>query len=226
MNTGKIKTATLCTALLGSALILGGAARASITGSLWENQPGSVPASAPGTAPDVTFSVPNGSLGFSSIVDTFGNKVYNDGPGFNYGANYTISSFLATGGATILTGAGEGGHTINNTLIELIGQVTLTHGQQFTVTHDDGLTFKVGGNYLVNVPNPTAPVTTTVTFNGASGTYDFDLLYGEVGGPGAVLQLDLPLTPVPEPTTVVAGALLLLPFGASVLRKMRRNRAA
>jgi hypothetical protein len=29
---------------------------------------------------------------------------------------------------------------------------------------------------------------------------------------------------VPEPTTMLAGALLLLPFGASTLRILRRNR--
>lgn len=34
------------------------------------------------------------------------------------------------------------------------------------------------------------------------------------------------LTAVPEPTTMIAGALLLLPFGASTLRFMRKNRAA
>jgi hypothetical protein len=33
-------------------------------------------------------------------------------------------------------------------------------------------------------------------------------------------------TPVPEPTTMIAGALLLLPFGASTLRVLRRNRTA
>jgi hypothetical protein len=31
-------------------------------------------------------------------------------------------------------------------------------------------------------------------------------------------------TPVPEPTTIISGALLLLPFGASTLRVLRRNR--
>jgi hypothetical protein len=31
---------------------------------------------------------------------------------------------------------------------------------------------------------------------------------------------------VPEPTTLIAGALLLLPFGASTLRILRRNRVA
>lgn len=39
----------------------------------------------------------------------------------------------------------------------------------------------------------------------------------EIGGTVAV---------VPEPTTMIAGALLLLPFGASTLRALRRNRAA
>jgi hypothetical protein len=33
-------------------------------------------------------------------------------------------------------------------------------------------------------------------------------------------------TPVPEPTTMIAGALLLLPFGVSTVRKLRKNRAA
>jgi hypothetical protein len=34
------------------------------------------------------------------------------------------------------------------------------------------------------------------------------------------------LSAVPEPTTVIAGALLLLPFGASTLRMLRKNRTA
>jgi hypothetical protein len=34
------------------------------------------------------------------------------------------------------------------------------------------------------------------------------------------------VVPIPEPTTLIAGALLLLPFGASTLRNVRKNRAA
>jgi hypothetical protein len=30
---------------------------------------------------------------------------------------------------------------------------------------------------------------------------------------------------VPEPTTIIAGALLLVPFGVSTLRQVRRNRS-
>ena len=33
-----------------------------------------------------------------------------------------------------------------------------------------------------------------------------------------------PETPVPEPSTYLAGALLLLPFGAATLRKLRAAR--
>jgi hypothetical protein len=45
-------------------------------------------------------------------------------------------------------------------------------------------------------------------------------------GYGDVQSLMGPVSAVPEPTTVVAGLLLLLPFGASTLRTFRRTRAA
>ncbi len=219
-------------AVVGLGLLACASARADLTGMIWESGKSGlssnpdVPASAPASAPDVTFTVPNGPIAFTSITDSSGHLQYQDGSGFNYGAYYTIGSWLGTGGATIQTGSSQANNTMDNVLVELVGQVTLVNGQTFTVTHDDGLTFKVGGNYLVNVPAPTAPVTTTVTYNGPSGTFSFDLLYAEVGGPGAVLQLDLPLAPVPEPSTVLAGAMLLLPFGATTLRMLRKKRTA
>ena len=48
------------------------------------------------------------------------------------------------------------------------------------------------------------------------------------GGPGSGQSQEFFMlgTPVPEPTTMIAGALLLLPFGASTLRILRKNRAA
>jgi len=39
-------------------------------------------------------------------------------------------------------------------------------------------------------------------------------------------DLILSITPVPEPTTIVAGAMLLLPFGMSTLRMFRKSRTA
>jgi len=46
--------------------------------------------------------------------------------------------------------------------------------------------------------------------------FDFNDLVVEVSG----------VTPVPEPTTMIAGALLLLPFGASTLRILRKKQTA
>ena len=57
--------------------------------------------------------------------------------------------------------------------------------------------------------------------NGAYGVAGFDL--SDANGVAAQDQLYIA---VPEPTTIIAGALLLLPFGASTLRVLRRNRVA
>jgi hypothetical protein len=46
------------------------------------------------------------------------------------------------------------------------------------------------------------------------------------GGSGAASANIESITVVPEPTTMIAGALLLLPFGASTVRLLRKNRTA
>ncbi|HTY88002.1 MAG TPA: hypothetical protein VMB80_11095 [Candidatus Acidoferrum sp.] len=43
-------------------------------------------------------------------------------------------------------------------------------------------------------------------------------------GQDVMAQFDITEVPVPEPSTMIAGALLLLPLGASVLRILRKNR--
>jgi hypothetical protein len=55
------------------------------------------------------------------------------------------------------------------------------------------------------------------------GTYQ---LYQNNGANGANLFGEATLTAVPEASTMIAGALLLLPFGASTLRILRKNRTA
>jgi len=56
-------------------------------------------------------------------------------------------------------------------------------------------------------------------FNGLVDNVNINSTQGNV-------QFDLEATPVPEPTTTVAGALLLLPFGATTLRMLRKSRKA
>jgi hypothetical protein len=200
-------------AVLGMFAVIPLAAHADIVGSIWENQSGpasdATPANVPSTPADVTFSA-NSPLDFDSRTALNG---------------YTIGGFLATGGATILTGAGEAGNTMDNTLFDFKGMVTVTNGQTFTVAHDDGLTLTIGGLTVISAPGPTAPTVTTETYTGPSGNLPFELVYGEVQGPPAVLQISLPLQNVPEPSPVV-GAFGLGLMGLVGLVWRRRKQAA
>lgn len=65
------------------------------------------------------------------------------------------------------------------------------------------------------------------TFNpNATGNYAFSLEADKAGSSIGESDITVDVAAVPEPTTVIAGALLLLPFGASALRALRKNRAA
>ena len=103
-----------------------------------------------------------------------------------------------------------------------MGQVTVTNGQNFGVLHDDGLTLIIGGLLVIDVPGPTPPILTNATYTGPTGTFDFQLVYGECCGPPAALIIDLPLiTQVPEPGTVLLIAIALIGLGLA-----RRRRTA
>jgi len=169
----------------------------------------------PHGAANATFSVPNGPINFTSA------------PG------YSLSQFLLSNpGTIILTGsAGDLARALDNadggTMLELTGQVSVVNGQTFTVNHDDGLQLLIGGILVVNTPGPTAPVTTTVTYTGPTGTFAFDLVYGECCGAPAVLATSLPLQAapaVPEPETY---AMLLVGLGLmGFVARRRKQRAA
>jgi hypothetical protein len=70
----------------------------------------------------------------------------------------------------------------------------------------------------------------TTTF-GQMTVYETAVEIGDWANGNAVIPASanidsITLFPVPEPTTMIAGALLLLPFGASTLRMLRKNRTA
>jgi hypothetical protein len=187
----------VCALLLSA--VIGTVQAGTITGLLWAVPDGvaqnAVLANIPARPPDVTFEV-NAPLNFFV-------------PG-------TVDAFLLSGGAFNIAGSpGVLNSAISPSLIEFNGQVSVTTGEQFTVTHDDGLTLTIGGLLVIDVPSPTAVVQTTSTYTGSSGTLPFTLVYGECCGGGAVLQIDLPFqapaSDAPEPATfgLAAGGLIL-----------------
>lgn len=68
------------------------------------------------------------------------------------------------------------------------------------------------------------PISLSLT-GGVTYTIDLDV-YNEPQGVGNPTGGRVEFSAVPEPTTLISGALMLLPFGASTLRILRRNRAA
>jgi outer membrane lipoprotein SlyB len=202
----------LLLAIASSVCALGGmvgAAHATILGSAYfvpEAEANNATIGFAHGAPNATFSTPNGPIAFSSFI-----------------GGYTLGGFLAsTPGEITLTGsAADLGRNLDipgsGTIIELTGMVTVVSGQTFTVNHDDGLQLMIGGLLVVNAPGPTSPVTTVVTYTGPTGTFAFDLVYGECCGSPAVLATSLPLvgTTVPEPATLALLSAALIGFGVA-----------
>jgi len=197
-------------AVLLTAVSVAGSAYANVaTGSIWENDStgagDATPANVPGTTPDVTFEV-------TTPID------------FSSGNLYTIGEFLSSGAATVLTGASELGNTLDNTIFNFSGNVSVTHGQTFTVGHDDGLTLVIGALTVIDEPSPTSFVTTVETYTGPTGTLPFQLVYGECCGAPADLSISLPLNgATPEPSTWI---MLMLGFGGLGFAGYWRSRKA
>jgi hypothetical protein len=80
--------------------------------------------------------------------------------------------------------------------------------------------FIAGQNYLLLTPTVGASGVLTITESDLSTVNTS----GEVDMNG--LQIEPAIGAVPEPTTVIAGALMLLPFGASTLRILRKRQSA
>ena len=165
-----------------------------------------IPANVPLTTPDVTFDV-NSPMNFNATSASVATWLASSGA-FNIGENTagTLASLMDNG--------------VVGTILEFTGFVTVTNGQMFTVTHDDGLTLIIGGLDLGFNPGPTPPTTNTATYTGPSGTFAFTLVYAECCGGPAVLQIDLPFTnTAPEPATLALLGLALAALGFARRRR-------
>jgi hypothetical protein len=204
----------LCGIAYSMCVLMGmvGGAQASIVGSAYfvpeAEAQNAVIGFAHGAA-NATFSVPNGPIAFTSA------------PGYSLG-----QFLLSSPGAAILTGSPSDLARLldvsgSGTILEFTGLVSMVSGQTFTVNHDDGLQLMIGGILVLNAPGPTSPTTTTVTYTGPTGTFAFDLVYGECCGAPAVLATNLPLRGnVPEPGTLALLGLGIAGLGWSKRRKL------
>jgi hypothetical protein len=145
------------------------------------------------------------------------------------GTAYLYSQFR-NGGLVISTAAQAG--QVQNAIWYLENEINLT--QLSTMNGVDG-------TYYYNLAKTGTSTTDTTVFNDSLGAYDvialnlFNGAYSTpVQGPNGKiynlnqdqLAIDPGFTQVPEPTTMIAGALLLLPFGASTLRILRKRSMA
>jgi hypothetical protein len=104
---------------------------------------------------------------------------------------------------------------LNNDALALGAPITTT-----TLQDSENLDFA-----SLATSNPTLITAPAGPFNpNATGDYTFVLDAYNAGGT-LIGQSDITVdvTAVPEPTTMIAGALLLLPFGAGTLRILRRK---
>ncbi len=92
-------------------------------------------------------------------------------------------------------------NTMNNSYWTFTGTADLFNGEQFTITHEDGVTFYVNGTAIPGTNSgPTSPVPETITYTGPS-IYDasIELVYSECCGAPAVLNV---VSPIPEPSSL------------------------
>jgi hypothetical protein len=158
----------------------------------------------------------------ANVSDVSGNGVSGYGETFGPGGGNKIDEDI-----TLPAGAGTYAVTFwAMDLVTTVGKIATETGG-FKVTLDgSGATSQaiVGGITTGAYTEYTVDLTTT---GGGSKPLTFEYQADGVGGQGLLDDISVTaITAVPEPTTLIAGLSLLLPFGASTLRILRRRQSA
>jgi hypothetical protein len=182
-------------------------------------------AQARATLYDITFSGSdgNGTVTGSGKIDIVGG--YADGGYFNFNAGdfysgVTYNLNYGPGGGANITLAG----IANTSGLNLNGDNGVNPGGT-TYIDSVGLLFDSTGNvgnqgsYAGDVLNLWGNGPGSYTLYGAGPDFPFNGI--EANG-----NVTMSLAPVPEPTTIIAGVSMLLPFGASALRSLRKKQMA
>lgn len=139
----------------------------------------------------------------------------------DYGQLTSATTGFGTGGGATAAAVSAGtasGYKITSwggTVIGGVNQVEANYDLYMSALSLSTIDNRTSGNVLVD--------TAYATGTGAGGTGRRNT--GETS-PGAGQEFMFNTTPIPEPSTLIAGALLLLPFGASTVRFMRKNKTA
>jgi hypothetical protein len=170
----------------------------------------------------------NGSLG---TLDGSGNRVF------------TVSS-VSFGNNQTLTITGDGHNVVLNVAFaaSFNGRIVLAGGLTadqvlINLTPSTAILANYNAAYASLSGGPTLTISTSEATLATSGIFldptgDYQInhsvldgrLFGGDSVNVSIVSGAIIVAPVPEPTTFIAGALLLLPLGASTLRIMRKNR--
>jgi hypothetical protein len=119
----------------------------------------------------------------------------------------------------------------NGTFFEIFGTFNVTSSAAFKLEHDDGAVLELlsGGSVVAKTGSGDATVASsgqTGSFSVSPGVYSFELLYSEVNGAPAVLEVQADAAPGPIPGTGLLSFVALGLLGlASAGRKKFLQRA-
>lgn len=229
-------------AIVAGALLLAAQARATIA---YDN-PGGIPGGTYGSTTAGMQDLPLCSLGLNFTVNApivvtalgaFDNGLTANLAGADGSSGVTVGIYNDTTkllvGSTVLFTASSFGTQNNGDAFKAISPLALTAGTTYTVVAFNDDDFNTQGNpnsgTIENTGGGRITFDTPPEYSYPVSSIVFPTFPDVVNGIGPSDRYDagtFAFAPVPEPTTIISAALMLLPFGASTLRILRRKQVA